>query len=52
MLEMVPIRLLEKEELVVDVNSVEFETGVAKVRLVGPFDPVLDCEDIEARRTR
>ena len=45
--------LLDGEEIVVDVSRVEFETGVAKVRLVGPLDPVLvceDCEDVEARR--
>jgi hypothetical protein len=51
-LEIVPVPLLDEEEVLVDVIRVEFEIGVAKVRLVGPRDPVLVCEDVKAGNTR
>jgi len=51
-LEIVPVPLLDEEEVLVDVIRVEFEIGVAKVRLVGPRDPVLVCEDVKAGKTR
>lgn len=52
MLRTVSIPLLDEEEVLVDVIKVEFEIGVAKVRLVEPFDPVLVCEDVKAGKTR
>lgn len=52
MLEIVPVPLLDEEEVLVDVIEVEFEIGVAKVRLVGPFGPVLVCEDVKAGKIR
>ncbi len=52
MLEIVPVPLLDEEEVLVDVIIVEFEIGVAKVRMVGPFEPVLVCTDVKAGKTR
>ncbi len=52
MVEIIPLELLDDEELVVDAITVEFETGVANVRLVGPLDPVLVCGEVKAEKTR
>ena len=51
-LESVPVRVPDEEELVVDVIRVELEPGVARVRLVAPFDPELGCKDVKAERAR
>ena len=50
--EIIPLELLDEEELVEDAIEEEFEIGFANVRLVGPLEPVLVSEDVKAKKTR